>query len=222
MKQIALKHLRAIRWFHWINFPLLAVMIWTGLWIYWANDVYRIGWGDLTLLHFFPDSFYSLTHTDHKLAQGMAWHFVVMWAFIINGIAYMAYTLISGEWRKLVPGRHALRDAVYVALHDLHLRKEMPAQGKYNAAQQISYSAISIMGIGSFITGLAIWRYVQFAWLANLLGGYPAARMEHFVLTVGYVLFFVVHVAQVAMAGWNNARSMISGYEVVETPEVRS
>ncbi len=222
MKQIALKHLRAIRWFHWINFPLLAVMIWTGLWIYWANDVYRIGWGDLTLLHFFPDSFYDLTHIDHKLAQGMAWHFVVMWAFILNGIAYISYTLISGEWRKLVPGRHALRDALYVTLYDLHLRKELPAQGKYNAAQQISYTAISVMGLGSFITGLAIWRYVQFSWLATLLGGYPAARMEHFLLTIGYVLFFLVHVAQVVKAGWNNGRSMITGYEVVETPEVRS
>jgi len=143
MKQIALKHLRAIRWFHWLNFPLLAIMVWSGLWIYWANDVYRVGWGDLTILHFFPDSFYSLTHTDHKLAQGMAWHFVFMWLFIINGIAYVSYTLISGEWRKLLPGRHALRDAIYVTLHDLHLRKEVPSQGKYNAAQQIAYSGIA-------------------------------------------------------------------------------
>jgi len=150
MKQIALKHLRAIRWFHWINFPLLAIMIWSGLWIYWANDVYRVGWGDLTLLHFFPDSFYGLTHTGHKLAQGMAWHFVIMWAFIVNGIAYVAYTLISGEWRKLLPGRHALRDAIYVTLFDLGLRKQMPSQGKYNAAQQISYSAISVMGLVPF------------------------------------------------------------------------
>jgi len=63
---------------------------------------------------------------------------------------------------------------------------------------------------------------VQFAWLARLLGGYPAARMEHFILTIGYVLFFIVHVAQVVKAGWNNGRSMVTGYEIVDTPEVHS
>ena len=40
------KHPLAIRWFHWINFPVIFIMIWSGLLIYWANDVYRIGWGD--------------------------------------------------------------------------------------------------------------------------------------------------------------------------------
>jgi thiosulfate reductase cytochrome b subunit len=218
-----LKHLRAIRWFHWINFPLLAIMIWTGLWIYWANDVYRVGFGDFTLFHFFPDSFYSFFQMNNKLAQGMAWHFVFMWLFIVNGVLYVSYTVVSGEWRKLVPGRNALRDAVYVTLYDLHLRKVMPAQGKYNAAQQISYTAIVIMGLGSLVTGLAIWRYVQFSWLAALLGGYKAARIEHFLLTLGYVSFFVVHVGQVIRAGWNNARAMITGYQIVEarveTPE---
>ncbi|HEV2246124.1 MAG TPA: thiosulfate reductase, partial [Terriglobia bacterium] len=52
------KHSLAIRWFHWVNFPLLAVMIWSGLWIYWANDVYRVGLGSFTLFRFFPEGFY--------------------------------------------------------------------------------------------------------------------------------------------------------------------
>lgn len=218
MQRLELKHLRAIRWFHWINFPLLGIMIWTGMWIYWASDVYRIGWGETTLFHFFPDSLYKLFGIDHKLAPGMAWHFVFMWFFAINGVLYVIYTIASGEWRKLVPGRHALRDAMHVTLYDFGLRKDMPSQGKYNAAQQIAYTSIVLMGAGSLITGLAIFRYVQFGWLAVLLGGYKAARLEHFLLTLGYVFFFVVHLAQVVRAGWNNARAMITGYEIVDVP----
>ena len=41
-KQVIFKHPLAIRWFHWLNFPILACMIWSGLLIYWANDVYKI------------------------------------------------------------------------------------------------------------------------------------------------------------------------------------
>jgi thiosulfate reductase cytochrome b subunit len=197
-------------------------MIWSGMLIYWANDVYRVGFGNLTLFHFFPDGFYNLFNVGHRLAEGMAWHFLVMWLFAINGVAYVIYTAVSGEWRYLVPNRNSLREAIQVTLYDLHLSKVHPPRRKFNGAQQIAYTSIILMGAGSLISGLAIWRSVQFAWLTTLLGGYSAARVEHFLLTVGYVLFFVVHIVQVILAGWNNLRAMITGYEVVpvETPAV--
>ena len=50
MKQLVKKHPLAIRWFHWLNFPLLAIMVWSGTLTYWANAVYRIGIGNRTLL----------------------------------------------------------------------------------------------------------------------------------------------------------------------------
>jgi thiosulfate reductase cytochrome b subunit len=218
MKQLVEKHPLAIRWFHWINFPVLALMIWSGLWIYWANDVYRLGWGTTTLFKFFPQSFYQALHLDHKLAQGMSWHFLLMWAFFLNGLLYVLYTFFSGEWRYLLPDRHSLREAGQVLLHDLGLRKTAPPVRKYNGAQRIAYTAVILMGLGSLLTGLAIYKPVQFGWLARLLGGYEAARIQHFVLTIGYVLFFVVHVAQVVRAGWNNFRSMVAGFEIAEVP----
>jgi len=218
MKQLVEKHPLAIRWFHWINFPVLALMIWSGLWIYWANDVYRLGWGNTTLFKFFPQSFYEAFHLDHKLAQGMSWHFLLMWAFFLNGLLYVLYTFFSGEWRYLLPNRNSLREAWQVTLHDLGLRKTAPPVRKYNGAQRIAYTAVIVMGLGSLLTGLAIYKPVQFGWLTRLLGGYGAARIEHFVLTIGYVLFFIVHVAQVVRAGWNNFRSMVAGFEVAEVP----
>ncbi len=75
------------------------------------------------------------------------------------------------------------------------------------------------MGFGSLLTGLAIYKPAQFAWLTALLGGYPMARFFHFWLTIGYCLFFVVHVGQVIKTGWNNFRAMVTGYEVVPVEE---
>ena len=219
MKRIQEKHPLAIRWFHWINFPVLALMIWSGMLIYWANDVYRVGVGGITLFHFFPQGFYKAFNLDSRLADGMAWHFFGMWLFVLNGFAYVTYTAVSGEWRYLVPNRRSFREAIQVTLHDLHLTKTAPPPRKFNGAQQIAYTAIILMGAGSLITGLAIYKPTQLSWLVWLLGGYPFARVLHFCLTIGYVLFFVVHVAQVIHAGWNNFRAMVAGFEVTTVNE---
>ena len=220
MKQLVKKHPFAIRWFHWVNFPVLSMMIWSGLLIYWANDIYRLGWGDKTLLKFFPDSFYKALGVSFHLSTGMAFHFLFMWFFFLNGLAYVAYTLFSGEWRYLLPDRHALKDSFLVVLHDLHIIKTAPAFDRYNAAQRIAYSSIIVMGFLSLVTGLAIYKPVQLNWLCALCGGYEAARIEHFVLTIGYVLFFIIHIAQVVKAGWNNFSAMVTGFEVAEIKEI--
>lgn len=187
--------------------------------IYWANDAYKISLGGRQLFHFFPDPFYQKLHLPHRLAEGMAWHFAIMWLFAINGILYVVYTAISGEWRYLLPNRNTLREAWQVVLHDLRIRKEPLPRRKFNGAQQIAYTGVVLMGAGSLLTGLAIYKPMQLRWLTFLLGGYEAARLEHFCLTIGYVLFFLVHVAQVIKAGWNNFRAMVIGYEVVDAHE---
>lgn len=215
MQTLKLKHLLAVRWFHWINFPLLFLMIWSGILIYWAYDIYGIG-----PLHFFPESIYKTFHIDHRLADGMAMHFFFMWLFVINGILYVAYTIFSGEWRFLVPrSRRVFRDAFQVALYDLRIRKVLPPQDKYNAAQQVAYCGIVVMGAISVVTGFAIYKPTQLNWLTMLCGGYQMARLIHFWLTVGYVLFFVMHVVQIALAGWNNFRAMVIGWEEAKSHE---
>ncbi|MFD0792009.1 cytochrome b/b6 domain-containing protein [Mucilaginibacter litoreus] len=219
MKLIKEKHSLAMRWAHWVNFPLLGIMIWSGLLIYWANDVYEFTIFGHRFIKFFPEWFYQLLHIPHRLSEGMAFHFLFMWFFTLNGIFYVIYTLISGEWRELWPQKRSFKEAWLVLLHDLHLRKTAPPQGKYNSAQRIVYSAIILMGVGSVLTGLAIYKPVQLYWLTWLMGGYHLARIWHFVLTLGYVFFFVIHIIQVILAGWNNFRSVISGFEVVNEPD---
>lgn len=216
MKQIKEKHPLAVRWFHWINFPVIFVMIWSGLMIYWANGVYRIGWSDTTVLKFFPSSFYDVFNLTHRLAEGMSLHFIFMWLFILNGFFYVLYTAISGEWRYLLPTKRSFREAWHVILHDLYIRKQPLPIKKFNGAQQLAYTSVVVMGLGSVLTGIAIYKPVQFSWLCALMGGYSFARILHFALTIGYCLFFVVHILQVIRAGWNNFRAMVAGFEVEE------
>jgi thiosulfate reductase cytochrome b subunit len=219
MRRLEAKHPRAIRWMHWINVPVLTIMIWSGLLIYWANDVYEISIGGATLFHFFPDWFYRTLGLEHRLATGMAYHFAFMWFFAINGLCYVLYTFFSGEWRHLLPNRHTPREAWQVVRHDLGIRKGPLPWAKFNGAQRIAYSGVILMGAGSLVTGLAIYKPTQMAWLTALLGEYTWARAEHFTLTIGYVVFFVIHISQVIRAGWNNFRAMVTGYEMVPAGE---
>lgn len=219
-KQLEKKHPLAIRWMHWINFPVLTMMIWSGMLIYWANQVYGIRLFGYELFKFFPQWFYDFLGIPFRLAEGLQIHFFFMWLFVLNGIAYVIYTIVSGEWRAIVPLPSSFKRAPLVALHDAYLAKKKPAQGKYNDAQRIAYTAVILMGAASLLTGLSIYKPLQLAWLTALFGGYEWARWIHFWLTILFVLFFAVHVIQVIMAGWRNFNSMITGYEVVDAPEI--
>jgi thiosulfate reductase cytochrome b subunit len=222
--RIKYKHSLAIRWMHWINFPLLVVMIYSGLLIYWADSqyeglnahrVYRVGFGSWTFFRLFPTWFYNNLHLKFQLAKGLGYHFFFMWFFALNGVAYVLYTFFSGEWQELVPTRRSLREAIEVTLHDLRLSKHHPSHRKFNGAQQVAYTGVILMGAGSLLTGLAIYKPTQLHVLTTLLGGYEMARWFHFWLTMAYVGFFLVHVAQVIRAGWNNFRAMIIGYQIL-------
>lgn len=227
------KHPLALQWMHWVNFPVLFVMIWSGILIYWndtdnayqhAHRVYRVGLGKWTLFRFFPEWFYQRFHVPYHVTTGLSYHFFFMWIFALNGAAWVLYTALSGEWRLILPQRRSLQDAVHVTLVDLHLRKGLPPQTKYNGAQRIAYTSCALMGAGMLLTGLAIYKPTQLHVLTQCMGGYEMARWLHFWTTMGFLGFFAVHIMQVLLAGWNNFRAMVSGYEVqrTEAPSVEA
>lgn len=184
--------------------------------IYWANAVYALKLGNLTVVKFFPEWFYKFLNIPFRLAEGMSLHFSFMWLFAINGFLYVLYLFVSGEWKLILPNKHSFKEAWLVLLHDLHLRKTLPPQKKYNAAQRIAYTGVIVMGFLMLLTGLSIYKPAQLNWLCNLLGGYKWARAEHFIITILFVLFFVVHIVQVIIAGWQNFSSMVTGFELVK------
>ena len=218
-KRLKNKHPLTVRWLHWINFPLLAMMMWSGVLIYWANDIYSLKIFGYELFKFFPQGFYDYFEIPFRLQDGLKLHFLFAWFFVINGVIYLLYNILSGEWRALLPVPGSIKRAMFVVLHDLHIVKKLPPQGKYNDAQRIAYTGVMLLGAASVITGLAIYKPLQLAWLTSLLGGYEWARWEHFWLMILFVLFFLVHVIQVIIAGWSNFRSMITGHELVDVPD---
>lgn len=198
------KHPLPLRILHWMNVPILCLMIWSGWLIYWANPVYIV----------IPDSIGPL-EIHHRLAEGMGWHFFLMWLFGINGLIYLGWLLLSGEWKTLIPDSRTFKQAIPYLLYDLRLKKESPVyDGKFNPVQKIAYTGAIFLGLGSLITGVAIYKPVQLQWLLFFLGGYEAARLEHFLCMLAFLMFIFVHIVQVIRAGWNNFRAMVSGYEI--------
>lgn len=216
-RRAELKHRRGTRWTHWINFPLLTVMIWSGLRIYWADlrDPVGVGIGGWHWFDLFPDWFNEALGLERRLARGLAFHLTFGWLFALNGLAYAIYSAVTGEWRHLRPGRGSLRDSIVVILHDMGLRKHGPAEtGRYNAAQRLSYTAIIFLGLIALLTGFAIYKPTQLSLLTTMFGGYETARTIHFFVTLAFVAFFAVHLLQVARAGFGNFWSMVTGYQL--------
>jgi thiosulfate reductase cytochrome b subunit len=205
---------------HWLNFPLLVLMIFSGLMIYWADSipshgnlhrVYRIGFGSFTLIRLFPDGFYRMAFLSHRFHQGIGFHSIGMWLFTVNGLVYILFLAVSGQWRHILPDRKSLAQLRSTAGTELTGQHAPHAGKKYSPAQRLVYTLVLIMGAGSVITGLAIWKPTTLHLVTTLCGGYQTARWFHFWLTLTFCLFFFVHVAQVLRSGWNNLRGMITG-----------
>ncbi len=209
------KHALAIRWLHWINFPLLTILLWSGLLIYWANRAHEIRLFGRSF-RFFPPGFFNAFDGNRRLGEGLAFHLTFSWLFTLNGLLYVTYLLVRGGWRDLVPRRGALLDALRVVAHDLKLRKHAPVADGYNAAQRIAYCAVVGMGLIEVATGLAIAKSARFSFLTAIFGGYRNAKLIHFIIALSFVGFFATHILQVVRAGWNNFRSMVVGRELLK------
>jgi len=158
------------------------------------------------------------------LAAGRRWHFFFAWLFLINGILYLGFSLISGHFRRdLTPTteelspRHLGREIIDHAL--LRFPKGEEAK-RYNALQKLTYLSVIVVLLPLMIlTGLTMSPGVDaaFPWLVDVFGGRQSARTIHFITASFLVLFVIVHVAMVVLSGtWNNIRSMITGRYAIQ------
>jgi len=159
------------------------------------------------------------------LGAGRRWHFFFAWLFALNGGLYLAQGLASRRLPgELVPTRAQLAH-IGAALLD-HLRLRFPrgeAARRYNVLQQLAYLPV-VFGLAPLmvLTGLSMSPAIdaRLAWLPWLLGGRQSARTLHFASASLLVLFALVHVAMVVVAGpINELRSMITGWFVVKPEE---
>ncbi len=187
-----------VRVTHWVNAAAVLVMIGSGWEIYNASP--------LALFRFeFPK---SIT-LGGWLAGALAWHFAAMWVFVVNGVVYVALGLATGRFRaKLFPirPREVARDLMAA------LRRELSYEdlSVYNAVQKLFYVGVICAGLVVVLSGLAIWKPVQFQELAAFFGGYDTARYVHFVAMATIVGFLVVHVSLALMVP-KTLRAMVVG-----------
>ena len=175
-------HPAALRTMHWINAIAMIMLIGSGWKIY--NDEVLFGW-----LHF-PD---WMTF-GHWAQHGLQIHFAAMWLLVINGLCYVMYGFYTGRFRRkllpISPGEVVanVRDALRFKLaHDDITH--------YNAVQKTLYVGILLVIFVQVLSGLAIWKPVQFQELLSLFYGFQGGRLAHFIGMAAIVAFLIVHVA---------------------------
>jgi len=152
------------------------------------------------------------------LAMARRWHLFFAWLFVVNGVAYVLYTIFSRHLaRDLVPTRFELRNVGRSILDHIKLKHPTgDAALRYNVLQSLTYLVV-IFGLLPLVVicGMALSPRLNavFTGWVDLLGGRQSARSLHFLAALGLVLFVVVHVVEVVIAGvWNEMRSMITGW----------
>jgi thiosulfate reductase cytochrome b subunit len=133
------------------------------------------------------------------LAGGRHWHFAFAWLFILNGLFYLGYQVISGEWRRryFIPRRDAFNAVRQLAFY-LRIRKTPPPEDFYNGLQRLAYLSVVVFGLMMVLSGLAIYKPVQLHPLTVLFGGYDGARVVHLSGLCLLVIFAAIHLVLVA------------------------
>jgi thiosulfate reductase cytochrome b subunit len=186
-----------VRICHWINAIAILIMIGSGWQVYDASPLF-------SFIHF-PRGI----ALGNWLGGALLWHFAAMWVLVINGIVYVTLGLITGRFRrKLLPiyPSQVFADAkaalTFKLAHD--------DLSHYNAVQKVLYSGVILTGIVIVLSGLSIWKPVQFKELTFLFGGYDWARYVHFFAMAAIVGFLVVHVL-LALLVPKSLRAMVTG-----------
>lgn len=178
-------HPLIVRIAHWINVLAILAMVLSGWRIYNASPLFEFKFPrDWTL--------------GGWLGGALQWHFAAMWVLAVNGLIYFAYGTLSGHFRrKFLPVSPAavFRD-IGAALRGRLAHEDLRI---YNAAQRAAYLGVIVLAVILILSGLVIWKPVQFHALGMLMGDFEGARYLHFFAMSALVLFVIVHVAMVVL-----------------------
>jgi thiosulfate reductase cytochrome b subunit len=152
------------------------------------------------------------------LSMARHWHFFFAWLFVVNGIAYVLYTVVSGHLRRDLTPTHGELRSIGRSFVD-HLLFRHPtgeAARRYNVLQNLTYLAVIFMLLPLIVlAGMAMSPALDsvFGGWVQWLGGRQSARTLHFLAAAGLLFFVLIHVFEVIVSGaWNHLRSMITGY----------
>ena len=202
------EHPLVIRLTHWINTVSLFVMIGSGLQIFRAFPSFGPKIPEKVLLNW-PKSL----ALGGWLAGGLQWHLTFMWIYIASGLVYVGYQFLGGNYRQVLFTPRDLPGLWPMVRHYFLFGPKPPAREAYNPLQKLAYTSVVILGVLSVLTGFAVWKPVQFSWLAAPMGGFHWARIWHFAVMWAIVAFIFGHLVMVALHGWANFLSMLTGWK---------
>lgn len=224
------RHPLLVRFTHWLNALCLLVLLMSGLQILNAHPA--LYWGESStfgspFIAFgsgqaaaFPG--WSTLPGWQDLAGGRRWHFFFAWLFVVNGLVYAIYALVSGRVRRvLAPTRAQVRHIGSSILEHLRLRFPHGEEARhYNVLQKLTYLAV-LFGLLPLmvITGLTMspGMDARLHFLTAVFGGRQSARTIHFLTAAALVTFFLIHIAAVLAAGpLTEMRSIVTGWFVIK------
>lgn len=152
------------------------------------------------------------------LAGGIQWHFTFMWLFLGAGAIYVVYQVASGNWRQVIVSRRDLPGIAPMLRHYLTGAPKPAYEGAYNPLQKLAYTGVIALLFVQALSGLALWRPAQLSFLVTLCGGFQGVRIVHFAAMCALLAFVPGHLLLVALAGWRNFASMLTGFELEPEP----
>ncbi len=174
-----------LRVVHWFNALAVIVMVASGWRIYNASPLFDFR---------FPNG----ATLGGWLGGALQWHFAGMWLLLVNGLIYLGINITTGRLRrKFFPvSPRGIATDLGAALHG-KLAHADPR--RYNHVQRLAYLFVMLDTTVLVLSGLVLWKSVQFNHLRDLLGGYETARLIHFTAMALLVAFIVIHLIMVAL-----------------------
>jgi thiosulfate reductase cytochrome b subunit len=232
-RTIVAKHHLLVRLSHWLNVPILAAMIVSGLAIYWASPVhqhppdritgsrdYLADAGAFVARHIAVrdvkaqrEWFYNhFSIGVFQLAQALRLHWLFAYLFMLVGLMYVIGIFRSGSYRAVLPRRGDVRESFAMIRYYLRLGKHPVVTSKYNALQRGAYASVPLFGVLAIASGWAMHKPAQLGWLARMFGSYDGARFIHFWTMWAFIAFAIPHVFLAIADGWDTLRSMVTGW----------
>jgi thiosulfate reductase cytochrome b subunit len=170
---------------HWVNAVAVLVMVSSGWRIYNASPLFAF-------------EFPGVVALGGWLGGALQWHFAAMWLLVGNGLIYLIVNIASGRLRRQffpVSPRGFVRDLAQA----LRGKLSHADPRRYNTVQKVAYLFVMVDSVLLVLSGLVLWKSVQFPLLRELMGGYESARRVHFAAMAALAAFIVVHLVMVAL-----------------------
>lgn len=206
--QAVYEHPFLVRLCHWVNAIALFVLILSGLQIFKAFPSFGAKIPQNDLIHW-PKSL----ALGGWLGGALQWHFTFVWIYIATGLLYVGYEIFSGNYKQVLFVPRDVPGVWPMVRHYFFFGPKPRVREPYNPLQKHAYTLAIVLGALSVLTGIAIWKPVQFSWLAWLMGGFHWARLWHFLIMWALIAFIFGHLIMVILHGWKNFVSMLTGWK---------